>query len=139
MRGYAGRSVRRRRASRLRSPHETGSELAGDLSNLVGLDHVALLHVLEVLDPDAALVPLGDLPHVVLEPPERADPAVVHDHAVAYDPGARVANDRPVDDHAPGDDADPRDPEGRADLGPAEVDLPLLGREHPAERRADVV
>src|SRR5919197_2479504 len=80
-------------------PDEIGSELPGDLSDLVRLDHVALLHVLEVLDPDPALVPLGDLPHVVLEPPERADPAVVHDHAVADDAGARVANDRPVDDH----------------------------------------
>src|SRR6266571_4955002 len=39
-------------------------ERAGDLADLVGLDDVALLDVLEVLQPDAALEPLGLLPDI---------------------------------------------------------------------------
>src|SRR5690242_2951508 len=47
-------------------------EGGGDLFDLVGLDHVPDLHVVEVLDADAALVALLHLAHVVLEAAQRA-------------------------------------------------------------------
>ena len=65
------RHARRRAATLL--------ELALDLAGLVDLEHVALADVLEVLEHDAALEALLDLAHVVLEAPQRADPAVVDD------------------------------------------------------------
>ena len=45
-------------------------QLAGDLADLVRLDDVALFHVVEVLDPDAALEPFAHLTDVILEAAE---------------------------------------------------------------------
>src|SRR6266508_911198 len=69
----------------------------------------------------------GDLPDVVLEPSERADPALVHHHAVAHDAGPRIARDVARHHIGAGHHADPGNPEQRPDLCPTELDLPLLG------------
>src|SRR5947209_2192255 len=45
----------------------------------VGFDDVARLHVLEPLDPDAAVEAAPHLGDVVLEPPQRRDPPLVDD------------------------------------------------------------
>src|SRR4029450_13058242 len=57
--------------------------LPRDLHHLVVLDHVAFLDVVEVLQPDAALVAGRHGPDVVLEAAQRLDATVVYDHAVA--------------------------------------------------------
>src|SRR5689334_13258377 len=59
------------------------AELRLDLFDLEALDDVAFLHVLEVLERDAALEPLGDLLHVVLEAAQAREPAGPDDDAVA--------------------------------------------------------
>src|SRR5512134_799276 len=55
------------------------SERALDLDDLEGLDHVALAHVVVVLEGDAALEALAHLAHVVLLAPQRGHRAGV-DH-----------------------------------------------------------
>src|ERR671911_1989530 len=114
-------------------------QLPGDLSDLVRLDDVAFLDVVEVLDPDAALEALGHLAHVILEALERPDTAVIDDDAVADDARPPVPNDRAADHVTTGDHADAGNPEQSAHLCGPELGLPLLGREHPRECRADVV
>ena len=54
-----------------------------DLTGLVELEHVALLHVVEAIEQDPALEALGDLAHVVLEPLSCPDRRVVDHRAVA--------------------------------------------------------
>src|SRR4051794_15783992 len=83
-------------------------ELALDLAGLVGLQHVALLDVLEVREHDAALEAGRDLAHILVEALERVDRRVVDDRAVAHHADAAAAADRPVGDVAAGDRADAR-------------------------------
>ena len=71
-----------------------------DLLLLVDLDHVPLLHVGVVLEHDAALHPRGHLADVVLEAPQRSDPAVVDDRAVAHEAALRAAAHEAVGDVA---------------------------------------
>src|SRR5438093_12684489 len=70
---------------RLRALGCSGCEPAGHLLHLVGLDHVAHLHVLVPVERHAALVAARDLAHVLLEALETRDPPVVHDHVVAQE------------------------------------------------------
>src|SRR5215213_11561192 len=85
----------------------------GDLLDDVALDLVAVLDVVEVFEPDAALEALAHLGHVVLEAAQGADGALPRDDAVADEAGARVAADDAVDDAAARDDARLRHAEGR--------------------------
>src|SRR5918994_2917187 len=133
MRGCGGRTAPAQRASTV------SLQLAGDLADLVRLDDVALFHVVEVLDPDAALEPFAHLTDVILEAAERPDPAVVRDDTVPDDAGARVPGDRPLDDVRPGHEPDPRNAEERADLRTPELGLALFGLQHAAHGIADVV
>src|SRR5581483_3408869 len=83
------------------------SEFSRDLVEGIGLDDVPGFEIVEVLDADAALVPLLGLPHIILEPTQRAQFALIHGYVVSHDPDARACpGDRSVDDIAAGDDAD---------------------------------
>src|SRR5688500_4943963 len=105
----------------------------------VALDHVAHLHVVEVLDADAALEAFADLAHVLLEAAERPDDAVEDLHAVADEADARArAADGSRAHGAAGDEADLRHLERLAHLGLAEHDFLLHGAEHAFHRRADL-
>src|SRR5918992_2293504 len=108
-----------------------------DLLRLEDLEHVALLHVVEALEEDAALEALLDLADVVLEALQLGDRRLVDNRAFAHDAHLRV----PLDDAArhvrAGNRPEPRDAEELAYLGLAER---LLGRdrcEHPDERLLD--
>src|SRR3954471_15978448 len=114
-------------------------ERALDLARLVGLQHVALLDVLEVREHDAALEAGRDLAHVVVEALERVDRRVVDDRAVAHHADPRAAADDAVGDVAARDRADPRGAERRADLDGADGLLDLLRREHALHGVAQVV
>src|SRR5690606_34617255 len=105
------------------------SSSAGDLSDLVDLDEVALLDVVEVGQADTALEALGHLANVVLEPLERVDGPVVGDDSGAQQPGTGTALDHAFGDVATGDGSDPGNPEHGPDLGGAEHDFLLLGGE----------
>src|SRR5687767_10837921 len=85
----------------------------GDLLDDVALDLVAVLDVVEVLEPDAALEALAHLGDVVLEAAQAPDAALPRDDAVADEAGARVAADDAVGDAAARDDAGLRHAEGR--------------------------
>src|SRR5262245_34562603 len=76
-----------------------------DLALLVRLDHVALLEVLVVLEPDAALEALAHLTHVLLEAAKRCDRALPDDRALTKEPDLRPARDDTVRDVAAGDTA----------------------------------
>src|SRR5581483_2455587 len=80
----------------------------GDLLELIGLDDVALLEVLEVGEPNAALEAGRHRARVVLEPLERLDRAVPDDDALAQEPHARAARDDAVGDVATRDLPDAR-------------------------------
>src|SRR5215213_9779944 len=118
-------------------PGAVGS--AWDLDHLVGFDLVAFVDVLEVVQADAALVPGRDRAHVLLEAAQGADPPVVDDHAVADQAAPGTAGDLARGDVRPGDDADPRHPEGLADLGGAGLALLVLGGEQTLEGLLDVL
>src|SRR5947199_358813 len=81
-------------------------ERARHLFDAVGLDQVADLHVVEVLNADAALEALANLAHVVLEALERPDPPFVHLDAVADHPHPRRSGDHPRPAETAGDGAD---------------------------------
>src|SRR4029078_4467096 len=87
-----------------------------DLAFLEGLDEVALLEVLVVLEPDAALEALPDLAHVVLEAAQRRDLALPDDRAFAQEPHLGAARDDAVRDVTARDPADPRHREHLAHL-----------------------
>ena len=60
---------------------------AGDLADLIRLDHIAFLDVVEAGQPDAAFEPGGDAADVIFESAQRRDDAVEDDHAVAQQAG----------------------------------------------------
>src|SRR3954468_16862121 len=110
-----------------------------DLARFEDLEDVADLHVVEVLEMEAALEALLDLAGVVLEALERVDHRRIDDSAVPDDAHLRVPADEPVRDHATGDRADPRRAECLAHLGLADRLLRLDGGEHADERLLDVL
>src|ERR1700733_1360819 len=79
-----GGELRRRRRSVQRGCH---------FFDLVGLDDVADLDVVVVLEADAALVPGGDLTRIFLEATQRRELADVDLHRVADQSHLRVAAD----------------------------------------------
>src|SRR3954452_25155211 len=101
-------------------------ELALHLSRLEDLQHVALLDVLVALERDAALVALRHLARVLLEAPQRADPAGPDHGAVAHEPDGRVAAHDAARHITAGDRADARGAEGLAHFGGADRGLDFL-------------
>src|SRR2546425_937919 len=91
-----------------------------------------------VLEDDPALEARVHLAHVVLDPAQRGDLAVVHRRTGANQPRLGAAPYEAVDDHAPGDGGLARG-EDLAHLGVAEGGLDHLGLEHPGERLLDVL
>src|SRR5215210_1612113 len=67
-----------------------------DLAHLVGLEHVAFLHVVEAVEEDAALESFLDLARVVLEALQLRDRRVVDHGAIADDPNAGAAAHEPA-------------------------------------------
>src|SRR5512141_1075866 len=88
-----------------------------DLPGLEELEDVALLHVGEAVQHDAALLALVDLGDVVLEAAQRADLAGPDDGAVADQAHAGAAGDLAVGDLAAGDRSDSGGLERLLDLG----------------------
>src|SRR4249920_2220684 len=76
-----------------------------DLTRLVRLEHVALLHVVEAVEENAALEALAHLADVILETPELRDGAVLDDRAVADDADLGAAAHDAGRDHAARDRA----------------------------------
>src|ERR1041384_3793423 len=91
-----------------------------DLLDHVTLDLIAELDVVEVLEADTALEPFTHFRGVVFKSSQRGDASFPTDHAVADQPGACVAANDPVDDHAAGDGAHARHAEDFAHVGFAE-------------------
>src|SRR5512139_3167837 len=120
-------------------PGRRSGEGAGDLLDDVRLDLVADLDVVEVLDPQPALVPLEDLLDVVLEPLEGGEFPLVDHHAVPQQADIRVPGDLPRQDGAAGNRPDLGDVEGVPDLGPPLGGLLEGGLQHPLHRLLDVV
>src|SRR6185503_18264042 len=91
-----------------------------DLLDAVALDHVAGAHVLVFLEGHAAFLAGGNLAHLVLEPLQRRQLAVMDDDVVADQADIGAALDDAVGDPAAGDLADLRYVEDLEDLGIAE-------------------
>src|SRR5690606_32509406 len=106
---------------------------------LVALDLIADLDVVVVAHADAALGSGAHLRHVVLEPPQRLELALV-DHDVVAQHADRILTPHvAVDHHAAGDVAELRRAEDLAHFREAHDLLADLGREHAGERRLDVI
>src|SRR5712691_11263968 len=73
------------------------------LACLEDLEHVALLHVVEAVEEDAALEALRYLARIVLEALELGDRRLVDHRAVTHDTHLAVATDDTIRDHAAGD------------------------------------
>src|SRR3989442_11388260 len=71
-----------RALGRLRALGRGGCEPTGPPLHLVGLDHVARLHVLVALERHSALLAPRHLPHVLFEALEAPDPALLPDPVV---------------------------------------------------------
>src|SRR5919198_4361087 len=112
---------------RSRRSSATNKGLPRDLHHLVGLDDVTLLDVLEVLQPDAALIAGRHRAHVLLEAAQGVDAAVVDDHAVAHQPGPAATVHLPGGDVRAHHHADARHAEQLPHLGRAELALLELG------------
>src|SRR6266498_10193 len=110
-----------------------------DLTRLVGLEDVAFLHVVEVVEQDSALEAFLDLAHVVLEPLEAADRRLVDGGALPDDADLGITPDDPASHVAAGDDAQAGGSEERSHLGLAERLFDLLGGEHADEGLLDVL
>src|SRR5580704_9118866 len=87
-RGYV--AVRRLTASAPQLVQFESSSAPGDLPLLVRLDHVAVLEVLEVRQPDTALEACCDLAHIILETAEGIDGSLPDHRALPQEahPGA---------------------------------------------------
>src|SRR6476619_4761521 len=110
-----------------------------DLARFEDLEDVALLHVVEAVEADAALEALCDLASVVLESLQLRDGRRVDHSTVADHTDARVATDHAVGDHAARDRAEPGDPEERAYLGLADRLLRRDGCKLADERLLDLL
>src|SRR5260221_6993218 len=104
-------------------------ERARDFVDAVRLDQIADLHVVEVLDADAALEALAYLAHVVLEALERRERAVVYLDAAADQPHARRPRNHAGAHEAAGDGADFGDLEDLPHFGLAQHHFLVLGGE----------
>src|SRR6185312_3827860 len=103
-----------------RLPRPFPSERARGLDDLVHLELVALLHIVEVLDRQAALEARLHLAHVVLEALQRIELAVVDHDVVAQHADLRAAAHEALLHVAARDHADLRDPVDLAHLDQAE-------------------
>src|SRR5947209_956216 len=112
------------------SNDSSSGELALDLAGCVGLDDIAFLDVGEVTQHDAALVAGRHLTHILVEPPQAANLAVVYDRSVAHEAGLGAARDATLGDVAAGDRPHARGTEDLTDLDSPERLLDLLGSEH---------
>src|SRR5437660_9775595 len=93
--------LRVRRLETLNSKLETVLQFRSrHLFDHVSLDLVGDLHVVKILEADAAFKSFADFRHIVLEAPQRSDAALPGNHAVANQAGPRVAANGAVDDHA---------------------------------------
>src|SRR5512142_1440359 len=106
---------------------------AGRLDDAIGLDDVANLDVVEVLEPDAALKAGLDVPDVVLEPLERCQRSVEGHDAVPDQADLVASADPTVLDVAAGDGAGLADLENFPDLDRRGDFLVLLRRKEPFE------
>src|SRR5437764_12883024 len=113
--------------------------VARDFTHFVELQDVAVLEVLEVLEAYAALVPRGDLTHVVLEAAQGRHGRVGNDHAVAEQPDLLPARRLAFLHVAACDGADLRDLERRPHLRASGDLLGEDGLEHAFERGLDVL
>src|SRR5262245_25839716 len=110
-----------------------------DLDDLEGLDHVALAHVVVVLERDAALEALTHLARVVLLAAQRGDRAGVDHLRVAQEARLTGAEDAPVQHEAAADVAELRGLEDAPDLGVAADLLALLGNQLALHQALDVL
>src|SRR5437660_32447 len=108
------------------------------LADLEVLDHIAFLDVVEVLESDTALEAGRNLPGVVLEAPQRGDPAGVDHGAVPHEARPGAPDDLSLGDVASGHGR-PRDLERGPYLRRAEQHLLLLGGQQALQGGADVV
>src|SRR6266481_5406627 len=86
-----------------------------------GFHHVALLHIVEVADSDAALHAVAHLTGIIFEAPERTDFAFVNLYSVAEKANVGVALDYAIDHVAAGDRPDLRHFERIAYFGASKV------------------
>jgi len=93
------------------------------LHEFVRLDYIANLQVIVVLDPDAALEGLLDLPCVLLEPLQRTQRALVDRFAVAHDANLILAVYPPFSHITTGDSADLRNLEDLSNFGSSDEGL----------------
>src|SRR5690242_3944378 len=122
----------------------TSEEAGPGLLDLEGLDHVKVLEVGEAFHTDTALEALLHLAHVVLEPLQARHLASAHLLALTEDAHLRAAAHDTIEDRHAGDGPQPRDVEGVAHLGPAELLLgpdgleqASHGRLHPVDELVD--
>src|SRR5690606_11393362 len=106
--------------------------------HFIAFEVVADFDVVESFDGDPALVSILDLSNIVLEALERADLAVIDDHAVANDPEPVISPYATFDDIASCHGACARYFEYLADLGRADRHLLLLRRQEAFQRIAHV-
>src|SRR5580765_3642085 len=81
------------------------SHLRCDALGHEGLNHVALLYVIEVLEVDTALHAVAHFAGIVFEALERTDSAFVNLHAIAHQANIGIALDDAVQHIATGDGA----------------------------------
>src|SRR5712692_5681322 len=93
----------------------------------ISLHRVARGERLESLDPDAALLPRGHLPHIFLEMLQRADPAFVDKLPCTEQFDPATAGDLAFEHAAAGDDSEAGDLDRGDDLDAALADLPVSG------------
>ena len=95
-----------------------------------GLDRIALLDVVEVVNADAALIARGNLPGVILEALEGSDLALMNHDAVANNAHLRIAGYLALLHIRARDGADAGDLEGVAHGNTAQLHLLKYGLEH---------
>src|SRR6478672_5478341 len=81
------------------------AHLRSDALGHKGLNHVAFLYVIEVLEVNTALHAVADFAGIVLKTPERTDLAFVNLHAIAHQANIGIALDDAVQHIAAGDGA----------------------------------
>src|SRR5690349_1178801 len=101
----------------------SGEDFGGHPLRGERLDDIALLHIGVIFEGDAALHAALDFAHVVPEPPQRADLAVVHHYVIPQQPHFRLAGDRAIRHLAARHRTHLADAERLAHFGLALVDL----------------